>query len=71
VIVGYTDQFFVAHDPMGTPDLIHGGHKDKKEAKYILYPRKQWLKRWEVEGPGTGWAIRITAGGWQWKTDDD
>ena len=70
VIVGYTDQFFVAHDPMGTPDLVHGGHKDRSAAKYVLYPKKQWLKRWEVEGPGTGWAIRITAGGFQWKTED-
>lgn len=70
VIVGYTDQFFIAHDPMGNPDLIHGGHRDKTRAKYTLYPRRHWLKRWEVEGPGTGWAILITKGGWQWNDED-
>ena len=70
VIVGYTDQFFIAHDPMGTPDFIHGGHKDQVEAKYVLYPRRKWLKRWEVEGPGTGWAIRVT-GGWSDLPKDD
>jgi hypothetical protein len=70
VIVGYTDQFFVAHDPMGTPDFIHGGHKDQSAAKYVLYPKRHWLKRWEVEGPGTGWAIRVT-GGWSDSLKDD
>lgn len=59
VIVGYTDQFFIAHDPIGTPDLIHGGHKNNRPAAYIAYPRRQWLKRWEVEGPGTGWALIV------------
>ena len=70
VIVGYTDQFFIAHDPMGTPDLIHGGHKDRRGAKYAVYPKKHWLKRWEVEGPGTGWALLVTGGWSEWVQED-
>ena len=59
MIIGYTKTMFIAKDPRGKPDLVHGGHENHYEGEDTYYPRKQWLPRWEVDGPGTGWAILI------------
>ena len=59
VIIGYTKTMFIAKDPRGKADLVHGGHENHYEGEDTYYPRKQWLPRWEVEGPGTGWAVLV------------
>lgn len=57
VVVGYTPTHFIFHDPNGEANLVSGGYDNHSGGKGILYSRKNWLPRWEVEGPGTGWYL--------------
>lgn len=57
LVVGYNREELIVHDPMGTPDMIRGGHKDRKRADYVRISRQAFRPRWEVEGPSTGWMI--------------
>ena len=55
-VVGYTKDSVVVHDPFGELDLINGVFH-ANAAHYAHYSRKNFGKRWMVEGPKTGWAI--------------
>lgn len=46
----------IFHDPYGEMDNVNGGYvKVGSGGKEVRYSWKNWLKRWEVEGSGTGW----------------
>jgi hypothetical protein len=46
----------VFHDPYGELDNVIGGYaKIGSGGKDVRYSWKNWLRRWEVEGPRTGW----------------
>ena len=46
----------IFHDPYGEMDNVNGGYvKVGSGGKEVKYSWKNWLQRWEVEGPGTGW----------------
>ena len=46
----------IFHDPYGQLDTVIGGYvKIGSGGKEVRYPWKNWLGRWEVEGPNTGW----------------
>jgi len=62
-LVGLTPNTFIFHDPNGEANMIDGGYVDNTSAagQYVEYSRKNWLRRWEIDGPGTGWAILATA----------
>jgi hypothetical protein len=55
-VIGYDKDAVIVHDPLGEADLINGTTLNKL-GKSLRYSRKNWGPRWEVEGPGTGWAI--------------
>jgi GH24 family phage-related lysozyme (muramidase) len=55
-VVGHTPDAVIVHDPLGEADLINGTTFNKS-ARFARYSRKNFGRRWEVEGPGTGWAI--------------
>jgi GH24 family phage-related lysozyme (muramidase) len=55
-VIGYDKDAVIVHDPLGEADLINGTTLNKP-GKSLRYSRKNWAPRWEVEGPGTGWAI--------------
>lgn len=57
LVVGYNREELIIHDPMGTPDMINGGHIDHGRADYVRISRQAFKPRWEVEGTGTGWII--------------
>lgn len=59
VVIGYTENTIVHHDPNGEADMVNGGYVSNLASRgaRIDYSRKNWLRRWEVDGPGTGWAI--------------
>lgn len=59
VVIGMTDSGVVVNDPYGEADLIEGGYVDTwiTAGQSVNYSRKNWGPRWEVEGPGSGWAI--------------
>jgi len=60
--IGFTPEALVFHDPQGEADLINGGYINTTavKGKGIKYSRKNWLRRWEVDGPNTGWAILVS-----------
>jgi len=59
--VGYTPDAFIFNDPNGEADMLNGGYKSntKESGKFVHYSRNNWLRRWECDGPGTGWAILV------------
>ena len=59
VIIGYTENFFIVHDPMGEHDLVRGLLKDGDGGNAVHYSKEEFLFRWEVEGPGNGWAMLV------------
>jgi len=59
VVVGYTPTHLILHDPNGEADLVWGGYVKHSGGAYIRYSRSNFLPRWEVEGPGTGWYLTV------------
>lgn len=61
VLRGFTPTHFVHNDPQGECDMVTGGYVSTrpKAGNGIRYTRKNWLRRWEVDGPSTGWAILV------------
>ena len=49
----------IHHDPNGEANMVAGGYVRSwpTDGKAVAYSRKNWGPRWEVEGPGTGWAV--------------
>jgi GH24 family phage-related lysozyme (muramidase) len=60
VIIGATSGAFIHNDPNGEADLVNGGYVNHSNGAGIAYSRKNWLRRWEVDGPGTGWAMLVS-----------
>lgn len=59
VITGFTPDAFIHNDPYGEADMLNGGYVSAKGGQGIAYSRKNWLPRWLVDGPKTGWAIVV------------
>ena len=59
--IGYTEDTIVHNDPNGEADMINGGYIGNSASlgAHVEYSRKNWLRRWEVDGPSTGWAILV------------
>jgi len=60
-VIGYTEDTIVHNDPNGEADMINGGYIGNSASlgARVEYSRKNWLRRWEVDGPSTGWAILV------------
>lgn len=54
VVIGYNLDGVICHDPYG--DLNRGYNPVGKYGKQVLYKWSDFIPRWEVDGPGTGWA---------------
>jgi GH24 family phage-related lysozyme (muramidase) len=50
------------HDPNGEADLVNGGYVSQaiNSGKSLRYSERNWGRRWQVEGPGSGWWIQIS-----------
>jgi len=57
VIVGLDGSHFWMHDPAGEPLLMSGGHIRNSNGKSRRCSWLNFLPRWEVEGPRTGWYL--------------
>jgi GH24 family phage-related lysozyme (muramidase) len=57
-VVGYDENAVIVHDPLGEADLLTGATLNRP-ARFIRYSRKNWGRRWMVEGPGSGWAVVV------------
>jgi hypothetical protein len=60
VVIGYTPTAFIHNDPNGEANLVAGGYSNTTKGKAVTYSRKNWLKRWLVEGPNSGWALLVS-----------
>jgi GH24 family phage-related lysozyme (muramidase) len=50
------------HDPNGEADLVNGGYVSTAigSGKALRYSERNWGRRWQVEGSGSGWWIQLT-----------
>jgi putative chitinase len=56
IVVGYTKDHLVVHDPFGEADLVSGATLGGV-ARFARYSRRNFGPRWQVEGANTGWAV--------------
>jgi len=57
VICGCTPDNWIHADPNGEADMLNGGYVNHTHGDCIKYSRKNWERRWLVDGPATGWMI--------------
>ena len=60
VVIGHTPTAFIHNDPNGEANLVAGGYANTTKGKAVAYSRANWLKRWLVEGPNSGWALLVS-----------
>jgi hypothetical protein len=60
--IGFTPTQFVHNDPNGEANMVNGGYVSNSASKGagVRYSKANWLKRWECDGPNTGWAILVS-----------
>ncbi len=56
IVVGITPTHLIVHDPLGEADLVNGTTLGGT-ARFCRYSRRNFARRWMVEGEGTGWAV--------------
>ncbi len=56
IVVGITPTHLIVHDPFGEADLVNGTTLGGI-ARFCRYSRRNFARRWMVEGKGTGWAV--------------
>ena len=59
VAIGFTPTHFIHNDPNGQANLVNGGYSSNKGGAGVAYSRKNWLPRWLIDGPDSGWLLRI------------
>lgn len=56
LLIGDAGEKGVFHDPYGEMDNVNGGYESiGPYGRNIHYTWSNWLRRWEVEGRGSGW----------------
>jgi hypothetical protein len=56
IVVGITPTHLIVHDPFGEADLVNGTTVGGI-ARFCRFSRRNFARRWMVEGEGTGWAV--------------
>ena len=59
VVTGFTATHFIHNDPNGEADVVNGGYLNHKGGAGIAYSRRSWLRRWLVDGPESGWYMKV------------
>ena len=64
VIHGYSGRYsndsdWLMSDPMGVPDMAHGGHNPALSGYRVRVRQAEFHQRWQVDGPHSGWAIFV------------
>ena len=60
VTIGYTGDSWIVNDPNGEANLYAGGYTPRLYGAKQHYSFQNWNPRWECDGHGTGWYMRIT-----------
>jgi len=56
IVVGHTPTHLIVHDPFGEADLVSGATIGGT-ARFCRYSRRNFGRRWMVEGADSGWAV--------------
>jgi ABC-type bacteriocin/lantibiotic exporter with double-glycine peptidase domain len=59
VVIGFDPDDWIHHDPNGEADIIRGDYVNHVWGQQVHYSRRNWNRRWEADGPSTGWAMLI------------
>jgi len=63
LVIGWdpSTRHLLMHDPNGETDLVNGGYVSTAigSGQSLRYSERNWGRRWQVEGPGSGWWIQI------------
>ena len=57
VVIGYDASGVFMNDPNGEADLVRGGYLARRAGAGLHYSWRNWLPRWQVEGPASGWYL--------------
>jgi hypothetical protein len=56
IVIGFDSDSLILHDPFGEADLITGATLNRT-GRAVRYSRRNFGRRWMVEGEGSGWAM--------------
>ena len=59
VVSGFNPTHFIHQDPNGEADTKNGGYLNNNKGANVAYSRSNWLRRWLVDGPASGWYLKI------------
>jgi GH24 family phage-related lysozyme (muramidase) len=59
VLIGFNDTHWIHNDPNGEADLLAGGYTTNQNGAGVRYSRKNWDRRWLVDGASTGWCVLV------------
>lgn len=61
VVIGFNRTHWILNDPYGEAAVLTGGYAKTggMVGSQVRYSRKNWDKRWMVEGPSSGWCLTV------------
>jgi len=59
VLIGFDQTHWIHNDPNGEADLLAGGYTTNQNGAGVKYSRKNWDRRWLVDGASTGWCVQV------------
>jgi GH24 family phage-related lysozyme (muramidase) len=59
VLIGFDLSHWIQNDPNGEADLLAGGYTTNQNGAGVRYSRKNWDRRWLVDGASTGWCVLV------------
>ena len=59
VVSGFNPTHFIHQDPNGEANIQNGGYVNHNKGANVAYSRSNWLRRWLVDGPASGWYLKI------------
>jgi len=59
VVIGFDQSHWIHNDPNGEADLLAGGYTTNQNGAGVRYSRKNWDRRWLVDGASTGWCVLV------------
>ena len=59
VLIGFDLSHWIHNDPNGEADLLAGGYTTNQNGAGVRYSRKNWDRRWLIDGASTGWCVLV------------
>jgi hypothetical protein len=59
VVIGFDTSYWIHNDPNGEANLLAGGYTTNRNGAGVRYSRKNWDRRWLIDGASTGWCVLV------------